>query len=137
MSQFVLDCSITMSWFFHDEINEYSELVMDKLQTGGAIVPQIWTYEVINTLIVGERKKRIQNSQSFWILERLQQLPICVDNGKPDKIMPEILVLSSKYNLSAYDAAYLELAVRLSLPVATRDRVLAKSVIDSGLKLLQ
>ena len=122
-----------MSWFFHDEINEYSELVMDKLQTTGAIVPQLWIYEVTNSLIVGERKKRIQRSESHWILERLQQLPISVDNLKPEKVMPEILSLSSKYKLSAYDAAYLELAVRLALPVATQDNLLAKSVIASGL----
>ncbi len=125
-----------MSWFFDDEVDEYSELVMDRLNTDGAIVPQIWTYEVVNALLVGERKKRLERTQSLWILERLQQLPISVDNLRPNNVMSEILALGGKHKLSAYDSAYLELAVRLRLPLSTRDSALEKSASSAGIKIV-
>ncbi len=137
MSKFVLDCSMTMSWFFEDEADAYADRAMDRLNAGGAIVPQIWNYEIVNALIVGEKNKRLERTQSQGILKRLRKLPIVIDKLQPNETMAEILLLSGKYKLSAYDAAYLELAVRLALPVATRDNVLAKSVIASGLQLLK
>ena len=136
MNRFVLDCSLTMSWFFPDEITEYSESIMDALLNGEAVVPHIWFYEVTNTLQVGERKKRLQRSESIGILERLQQLSIILDNTKTNTIMPELLSLAGKYKLSAYDAAYIELSLRLGLPLATCDKQMAESAIAEGIKLM-
>ena len=136
MSKFVLDCSITMSWFFEDESDEYSDLIMDKLNIDGAVVPQIWTSEVVNALLVGEKKKRLQRTQSLWILEKLQKLPISVDDFKPNRLMSEILTLSGKHKLSAYDGAYLELALRLNLPLSTRDKALTTSAVGAGIRIV-
>ena len=125
-----------MSWFFEDEADEYSDLVMDKLNIDGAVVPQIWTYEVVNALLVGERKKRLQRTQSLWILERLQKLPISIDDFKPNRVMSEILALGSKHKLSAYDSAYIELSLRLNVPLSTRDKALTTSALHAGIKLV-
>jgi len=119
VSRFALDCSMTMAWCFEDEATPYSESVLEALADGEAVVPPIWTLEVANVLVVGERKKRLLPAQSLRFVELLQSLPITTD---PDvRPLGELLGLAREQGLSSYDASYLDLAVRTGLPLASLD----------------
>jgi predicted nucleic acid-binding protein len=122
MTRFVLDCSVTMAWCFEDEADRYSEAALAALAGSAAVVPGLWPLEVANVLLVAERRGRLTPEDGRQFLVLLAGLPITVDVAIPDP--REILTLARVHRLSAYDAAYLELAVRDRLPLATRDRTL-------------
>ena len=127
MSRFVVDCSVTMGWCFEDEQDPYSEAILERLGPWEAVVPSVWTFEVANTLLVGERRKRISEPDIANFLAFLGRLPITIDDASTQRALSSVLVLAREKNLSAYDAAYLELAVREGLPLATRDQALKNS----------
>ncbi|HEY7152954.1 MAG TPA: type II toxin-antitoxin system VapC family toxin [Gemmataceae bacterium] len=118
---FVLDCSIAMAWFFRDEADAYAEAVQDALTKAEAIVPATWPLEVVNTLVVGERRKRSTEAQATTWLSYLRTLPIVVDDETAMRAWGDTLSLARAHQLSAYDAAYLELVLRRGLPLATLD----------------
>lgn len=118
---FVLDGSVTLAWFFQDETNAYAEAVEDSLARAEAVVPSLWPLEVANTLVIGERRKRSTEAQATTWLSYQRGLPIKVDDETAVRSWDEILSLARAYQLSAYDAAYLELALRRNLPLATLD----------------
>ena len=122
MTRFVLDCSVTMAWCFEDEADRYSDGVLTALSDASAVVPSLWPLEVANVLTVGERRGRLTAADSQRFLEHLAGLPITVDPAIPEA--GELLTVARAHGLSAYDAAYLHLAIRTHLPVATRDRTL-------------
>ncbi len=125
MNRFVLDCSITLSWFFEDEQTEDSDRVRRAIEQGSEIVvPSIWPLEIVNGLVVAERRKRITNYQLSGYIERIRLLPIHIDAIQLDRTLTDVLKLAGKHALSSYDASYLELSVRNSLPIATLDRKL-------------
>jgi len=108
VNRFALDCSMTMAWCFEDEATPYSESVLEALAEGEAVVPPLWSLEVANVLVVGERKKRLLPAQSLRFVELLQSLPITLDaDVRP---LGEILGLAREQGLSSYDASYLDLA---------------------------
>ena len=119
---FVLDCSVTMSWCFEDENSQYAAKVLEKLKTDSVLVPRLWHLEVLNVLLIAERQRRITTDKSDVFLNYLTNLPIETD------VMPvtiqdkEIIALARKYQLSAYDTAYLSLAVGENIMIATQDR---------------
>jgi predicted nucleic acid-binding protein len=121
---FVLDCSITLAWFFEDETDAYADAVRDSLASASALVPSLWQLEVANALVVGERRKRTTEAKATAFLTLLKSLPITADDETATRAWQETLHLARAQNLSAYDAAYLELAVRLGLPLATLDEPL-------------
>ncbi len=118
---FVLDCSVTMAWCFEDEEGEYATEILKKLSYETAIVPRLWHLEVMNTLLIGERRKRlnIDRSKEFFLL--LQKLDIHTDTIQPDITDLNIVKIAREYQLTAYDAVYLALALRENLRVATLD----------------
>jgi predicted nucleic acid-binding protein len=118
---FVLDCSITLAWFFEDEADAYAEAVQDSLATASALVPGLWPLEVANALLVGERRKRTTEAKATKFLTLLKSLPITTDEETGTRAWQETLHLARSHNLSAYDAAYLELALRRGLALATLD----------------
>ncbi|MGH9464930.1 MAG: type II toxin-antitoxin system VapC family toxin [Thermoanaerobaculia bacterium] len=120
--RFVLDCSVTMAWCFEDEADRYSDGVLASLSDAAAVVPGLWPLEVANVLMVSERRGRVTREDGQRFLEHLASLPITVDPVAP--AAGEILAVARAHRLSAYDAAYLHLAVRTDLPLATRDRTL-------------
>ena len=122
--RFVVDNSIVMTWCFQDEVNEFADTVLDSLAESIAVVPSIWPLEVINVLLAAERKNRLQESDSARFLSLLSQLPITVDRSWPERLMKDLLTLGRANSLTSYDAAYLELAMRQGLPIATLDRKL-------------
>ena len=126
IEQFVVDNSIVMSWCFKDETNNYADTVLDMLTESPAVVPSIWPLEVVNVLIVAERKKRLSESDSIRFLTLLSQLPIVVEYERPE-MMKELLALARSNNLSSYDASYLDLAMRKGFPIATLDSKLIEA----------
>jgi len=127
-----------MSWCFADEVDAYSESVLDllKLDDYEALVPSLWPLEVVNVLLVAERKQRISEARSRRFLELLANLPITVDDFSPFVSPPEILALGRHHRLSAYDASYFELAMRKGLPLATLDKRLHRVATGQDPSLL-
>lgn len=127
MEHFVVDNSVVMSWCFKDETNDYADLVLGRLTEAAAFVPSIWPLEVVNVLLVAERKNRLSESDSIRFLTLLSQLPIFVENERPEKMMKDLLALARASSLSSYDASYLDLAMRKGLPIATLDSRIIKT----------
>lgn len=137
MTRFVLDCSVAMAWCFEDEADSYSEAVLDLLPNGEARVPFIWTLEITNVLLVAERKGRITEAKSARFLSLLNELPIYVEQGEEERVLSIGLPLARETGVSSYDAAYLDLALRLGLPLATRDRKMTQAGLKCGVKPLK
>lgn len=129
---FVLDGSITLAWFFEDETNAYAESVEDSLVSAAAVVPALWPLEVANGLLVGERRKRTTEAKASEFIVLLGALPIRIDGETASRAWQETLRLARTHKLSAYDAAYLELAIRRGLPLATLDENLKAAAAAVG-----
>lgn len=119
---FVLDCSVALAWVLPDESNPHADTLMGRLVAEGAIVPPIWPLEVGNVLLVALRQGRIRRAEIEPLVEGLSRLPIEVDVAATDHALGEVLVLAAQRGLTTYDAAYLELARRRQLPLATLDK---------------
>ncbi len=130
MQEFLLDCSVTMAWCFADEGNEYTESVLDSLVSAKAFVPNLWSLEVCNVLLMAQRRNRINDSGIFQFITSLSQLPISTVEYTID--IRDLTILSQKYQLSAYDCHYLNLALEKGLTIATLDKQLSQAAIDSG-----
>lgn len=131
---FVLDCSLTLSWCLEDESNPYADQVQDSFADGShAFVPQLWMLEVLNVLLISERRQRITQNKSREFISYLKKLPIQTDPHFGYRSWDQIWQLAKDLNLTAYDAAYLELALRNSLPLATLDNKLREAASKSGL----
>lgn len=135
MTCFVLDCSVAMSWCFDDEANIYADDVLSSLITAEAIVPALWPIEVANVLVVAERRKRLTEAQIMRAVALLQALPIRVDEATAQQALGATLTLAREHSLSGYDAAYLELAMRGGLPLATVDKKLTQVMLHCGVPL--
>ena len=134
MKPFVLDCSVTMAWCFEDEAAGYADRVLKKLAKREAVVPAIWPLEVANVLLVGERRKRLTKADSSRFLELLQGLPITIDVQATSRAFGDIISVARSLTISAYDAAYVEPAMREGLQLATRDDSLHKAASKNGIK---
>jgi predicted nucleic acid-binding protein len=125
--RFVLDCSVAISWCIEDEDNDYANAVFTLLDSKNqAIIPSIWWLEITNVLLVAERRQRSTYVQTTEALTILRSLPISIDRFPLTQIIDSVLWLGREHNLAAYDAAYLELAIRENLLLATIDRRLAE-----------
>ncbi len=120
MAAFVIDASATLPWCFADEATEATNALLIRLRTGDeALVPAHWPAEVANALLVAVRRNRIPPEDVHQFLENLEALPIRIDTTTRNQIRAEVFPLAEQYELTVYDAAYLELAIRESLPLAT------------------
>jgi len=136
VSDFVLDASLTLQWFLEDEADRnYSLAVLASLSEKRTLVPLLWFYEVGNGLLMAYRRKRITFDQIGGFLIRLRALPIEAAQQTPSEIF-ELPVLAQSHNLTNYDAAYLALANRLNLPLATTDSELRKAAASAGVSLV-
>jgi predicted nucleic acid-binding protein len=118
---FVLDGSVTMVWGFEDEEDTYAAEILERMPKLQAHVPAIWPLEVANALLVGERRKRTTPADSERFLAILRSFPIAVDAETTSRAWSDSLHLARAHGLSSFDAAYLELAIRQGLPLATID----------------
>ncbi len=127
MDFFVLDCSMTMAWCFEDEATTKTDALFESLDDLHALAPAIWPLEVGNVLAIAERRKRITRTKAQEILKTIQDLAIQVDHHPlPDYGLDAIMPLAWEHELTSYDAAYLELALRENIPLATLDASLKK-----------
>jgi len=133
---FVLDCSTAMAWCFEDEAVGYADRILDRLNRSPAVVPAIWMLEVANVLLVAQRKRRITVADSARFLGLLRALPIRTDEETSRRAWTDILPLAARLSLSAYDAAYVELAIRLDAPLATLDTHLMRAAKKAGIEVL-
>jgi predicted nucleic acid-binding protein len=133
---FVIDASITMSWCFADESAPYSRGVLQSLLDTYAEVPALWLFEVANVLAVGERRQRITAALSDEFLKALSGLDIRIEPRTSPVASMDLLVLVRRYGLTAYDAAYLELAKRKGLPLATLDKELITAASHESVALV-
>ena len=133
----VLDASVTLAWCFPEEGTPYTQQMLDLLANGAeALTPAIWPFEVANALLVGERNKRRTMAQVTAFLQRLATLPIKVDEPRVDRAFGQILTVARQEQLTEYDAAYLELALREALPLATLDQRLRQAAQHAGVPLV-
>ena len=129
---FVIDASVTAAWCLRDETARAADAALDRLLEDEAVAPSLWWFEVRNILVVSERRGRIEPADTDTFLSDLALLPIRVEAEPNDR---QVVALARKHVLTAYDAVYLDLAVRLGVPVATLDRALASAVRAEGLDL--
>ncbi|MGQ9780159.1 MAG: type II toxin-antitoxin system VapC family toxin [Bacillota bacterium] len=135
MKTFVMDCSVTMAWCFKDEEDSYAEGVLRLLENAEAVVPTVWALEVMNVLLTAERKGRLLPAESERFIGLLGLLPITIDAASG--ISGRVMDLGRAHNgLSAYDAAYVELALRRGLPMATKDEAVRRALATLGIPLL-
>jgi len=118
----VIDASVTACWAFEDEDHPIAARALDRLRIDAARVPGLWWFEVRNTLIVNERRKRITSQAVTDFLRKLSSLDVRRDTNPNES---EILELARRHRLTVYDSAYLELARREGIALATLDEELA------------
>lgn len=136
MSGFVLDCSVAVAWCIEDEAAAETDALMERAASEGALAPGLWPLELGNVLLQAVRRRRLEAAQAMARLELLRRLPIRIDDTTAERAWREILALARSESLTTYDAAYLELALRLGLPLATRDRELRQAAERNGVELL-
>jgi predicted nucleic acid-binding protein len=134
--KFVLDCSVTMAWCFEDESNSYTESVLDSLLKGHeAKVPPLWRLEVSNVLLLAIKKRRINSLIANNFKNTLTQLPIQTDESASERVFDTVFELGKELDLTAYDAAYFELALRENIPIATQDSQIIKAAKKQKIKI--
>lgn len=134
MSRIVIDASVAVAWCFPDESSDFADAVLAEVEHREVIVPTLWSVEVSNALLVGERRKRIRETEIWQFVQLLDRLAIFEDSQPTAEVMARILPLARAHNLSAYDAAYLDVAVRHRAPLATLDSALLRAAIANGVK---
>ncbi|MBV8314323.1 MAG: type II toxin-antitoxin system VapC family toxin [Planctomycetaceae bacterium] len=135
--RFVLDGSVTLAWLFHDEADPYADAIVAKLPALEMLVPCLWHLEIANVLLVGERRGRSSQADTTSWLSYLSGLPIVVDGATEARAWTDTLNLARQLGLTAYDAAYLELALREGVPLATLDAKLRAAAQTVGVPLYQ
>ena len=129
----VIDASIAAAWCFPDERAQAAERVLDILPQTGGVVPGLFRHEIRNILIVNERRGRIDRAQSVRFLTRLRNLQLAQDDAHDEDT---VLALARNRRLSAYDASYLETALRRGDSLATLDRALARAAAAEGVAVI-
>lgn len=137
MRAFVLDNSVTMRWLMatnKEEDQQYAEKVLKSIAHNTALVPNLWHLEVTNVLLNGLRRKEILPGQCAVFLTHLEQLPISIDELTAKRAFSRTFDYAELHKLSSYDAAYLELAIRQGVPLASLDKNLLKAAAKFGVK---
>ncbi len=136
MARLVPDASATLTWCFEDEAMAWTDALLAGLRAGDeAIVPAHWPAEVANALLIAVRRGRISREKANRFFLDLRALPIRIDPESGETVFDQVFKLAEKYSLTVYDAAYLELAVRERLPLATLDNDLRKAARAAGVPL--
>ena len=132
----VLDSSVALGWCFEDQHTAAMKLVLQQVVEAGALAPQLWPLEVLNALLAAQRRRRLDAAGRREVLALLYRLPIAIDPDTATHVWSATQAIAESHDLAAYDAAYLELAMRLGLPLATLDRKLATAAGKVGVPLL-
>jgi predicted nucleic acid-binding protein len=138
VSRFVLDASIVLTWCFPDENAAMAQHVAGMFKRGDtAVAPSFWPHEVLNALLVGEKRKRISRELVRSFLDDLATLPVVLEQFPAAIVFDRIQHLSREHGLTAYDAAYLDLALDSGLPLATLDEDLVRACKKARARLVQ
>lgn len=131
MAAFVIDASVASTWCFKDELTDYTDAVLDAVSGSViAIAPRLLLYEVHNTTLMGLRRQRIDKADADAFLQLFSSLPIQITDPPS---YSAIFALAQRHGLTVYDAAYLDLAMREGLPIASLDKNLVRAAGDAGL----
>ena len=137
MTGIVVDASVALAWGFPDEASEYADGVLLALEGRAVIVPAVWALEIANAVLVAERRKRVKQQDVRRFVELLGGLTIIEHSQTVADTVSHVLPLARAYSLSAYEAAYVDVAVRQGAPLATLDRALQKAGRSAGLKIFK
>jgi predicted nucleic acid-binding protein len=136
MSVFVPDASATLAWCFKDESSDWTRALLARFKAGDtAVVPQHWSIEVANSILVAVRRRRATREESTRIFDDLRELPIRIDFAHRETTFVDVFSCAEKYKLTVYDAAYLELAIREGVALATLDSDLRTAARAAGVSL--
>jgi predicted nucleic acid-binding protein len=137
MPGFVADASATLPWCFEDEATPATEALLERLRAGEpAVVPAHWPTEVMNGLIMAVRRGRIDLERVSRFARDLAALPIRIETSHAPAAWDAVIRVATEYQLTVYDAAYLELAERIGIPLASLDSDLRKAALAAGVVLL-
>jgi predicted nucleic acid-binding protein len=133
----VLDASVAVAWCFDEEATTTTETALDLLYAGAElVVPPLWPFEVANALLSAERRKRISVAELTALIDRISSFPISIEPIDSTLAFGPVLARARQHGLTAYDAAYLELALRRTLPLATLDNELRDAARLVGITLV-
>jgi len=137
VTAFVLDASLSLSWYFEDEISDEADRLLTRLEVETAAVPQIWPLEVANGFAMAERRGRVSKARTIECIAQLEALAIRIDDETAARAFNRVLELARDERLSTYDAAYLELALRLGVPLASKDGPLCDAAERVGVSVIR
>jgi predicted nucleic acid-binding protein len=132
----VIDASIAHAWCFEDEFSAQADAIADHIREDGALVPALWHLELGNVLLQAERRGRINMADAAARLELIARMPIVSDHESAGRAWREVMTLARSHKLPTYDAAYLELAIRRAVPLATRDTALIAAARAAGVAVV-
>ena len=133
---FVVDAAVTLAWCFADEASELADRVLDRLERDEALAPAIWPLEVANGLRTAEGRGRLDLADVAHVRDLLTALPVQVESVPLDTALGEVAELARQLDLTAYNAAYLALAARRGLALATVDDRLRRACESAGVELV-
>ena len=131
---FVLDNSVVTGWYLEDQATDYTEAVATKLESECAVVPAIWQLEFANVLKTACTRGKLEIETARQIMDAIGALPIEIDRDTPGP--RQLFELAMRHKLSSYDAAYLELALRMGLPIACQDGKLRDAARAAGVTVV-
>jgi predicted nucleic acid-binding protein len=134
--QWVLDASVALAWCFPDERSPSAEALLERAADSPSVVPQLWPLEVASALLQAQRRGRILAAQRVQFLSMLGTLQIHVDRTTAERAWTEVIAVAETQGLTVYDATYLELAMRLGVPLATMDDAVRAAASAVGVSLL-
>jgi predicted nucleic acid-binding protein len=133
----VIDASVALAWCFPDEGSEYADGVLVGLEGHAILVPALWSVEITNAVLMAERRKRVKQPEIRRFVELLDGLTVIMDSQSVTEDVSNILPIAREYGLSAYDAVYLDVAVRHGAPLATLDSALQKAGRKAGIDIFK
>ncbi|MGP0594463.1 type II toxin-antitoxin system VapC family toxin [Nitrospira sp. T9] len=133
---FVLDSSVALAWVLPDEANPQLDHVCDRLIDDVAIVPPVWPLEIGNALLISVKRGRLTARDVSQLITELRALPVEIDTTSTEQALEETMSLARKYELTTYDASYLELAKRRGMPLATLDTKLRQACVLAKIPVL-
>ena len=132
----VLDCSVALGWYLPDEKSEAADAVLDRVILNGGVVPFLFRLEFANSMTMAIRRSRIGPEARDMAFSALADLQMSVDTRGADSVWTRYTILADTHRLTLYDAAYLELSLRLDLPLATFDKALAAAAQRENVRLV-
>lgn len=136
--ELVLDCSLALAWTVPDEGSKAAERLLSRIDPESKLwIPALWWYELSNALTIAQRRGRLNDSDALRLIELYRRLPLFTDTLLGADAVFRFRSLAQRYSLSAYDAAYLELAQRRGIALATLDEALKKAARKTGVQVIR